>query len=187
MEEDIKVIKKHINMKQLELILLLLCVSCVSTRHLTTNDLLGLKALDVWTFEYIRIKGRIPTKEEFSSWNNDGIILFLQEDCGLSSQEAKKFVRDSIQDKKKEWEYEQMVDLSFDFIVANIQSKMIASHYLSQHNKTIKFFVDDSSLKVIDYKLIDKNGIYANFETKLNYDSDDYDSDEIPELVDTIQ
>ncbi len=142
-------------------------MSCSSKRHLNSDDVLGSRALSVWIVSYVDGKGHIPTKEEFLDWNNDGIIYFLQELYDVPLDEAKKIVKDSIVGGKKKLEYVEMVDTTYGTL-ANMPSKIVASHYLSQHKK-IKFVeVGDSILKVIDYGVLNEKGECANFVIDMN-------------------
>ena len=142
-------------------------MSCSSKRHLNSDDVLGSRALSVWIVNYVDGKGHIPTKEEFLDWNNDGIIYFLQELYDVPLDEAKKIVKDSIVGGKKKLEYVEMVDTTYGTL-ANMPSKIVASHYLSQHKK-IKFVeVGDSILKVIDYGVLNEKGECANFVIDMN-------------------
>ena len=60
-----------------------------------------------------------------------------------------------------------MVDTTYGTL-ANMPSKIVASHYLSQHKK-IKFVeVGDSILKVIDYGVLNEKGECANFVIDMN-------------------
>ncbi|MCR5498682.1 MAG: energy transducer TonB [Paludibacteraceae bacterium] len=155
-------------MKYVVLILsLAFMMSCSSKRHLNSDDVLGSRALSVWIVSYVDGKGHIPTKEEFLDWNNDGIIYSLQELYDVPLDEAKKIVKDSIVGGKKKLEYVEMVDTTYGTL-ANMPSKIVASHYLSQHKK-IKFVeVGDSILKVIDYGVLNEKGECANFVIDMN-------------------
>ena len=142
-------------------------MSCSSKRHLNSDDVLGSRALSVWIVSYVDGKGHIPTKEEFLDWNNDGLIYSLQELYDVPLDEAKKIVKDSIVGGKKKLEYVEMVDTTYGTL-ANMPSKIVASHYLSQHKK-IKFVeVGDSILKVIDYGVLNEKGECANFVIDMN-------------------
>ena len=142
-------------------------MSCSSKRHLNSDDVLGSRALSVWIVSYVDGKGHIPTKEEFLDWNNEGIIYSLQELYDVPLDEAKKIVKDSIVGGKKKLEYVEMVDTTYGTL-ANMPSKIVASHYLSQHKK-IKFVeVGDSILKVIDYGVLNEKGECANFVIDMN-------------------
>ncbi len=142
-------------------------MSCSSKRHLNSDDVLGSRALSVWIVSYVDGKGHLPTKEEFLDWNNDGIIYSLQELYDVPLDEAKKIVKDSIVGGKKKLEYVEMVDTTYGTL-ANMPSKIVASHYLSQHKK-IKFVeVGDSILKVIDYGVLNEKGECANFVIDMN-------------------
>ncbi len=142
-------------------------MSCSSKRHLNSDDVLGSRALSVWIVNYVDGKGHIPTKEEFLDWNNEGIIYSLQELYDVPLDEAKKIVKDSIVGGKKKLEYVEMVDTTYGTL-ANMPSKIVASHYLSQHKK-IKFVeVGDSILKVIDYGVLNEKGECANFVIDMN-------------------
>ena len=155
-------------MKYVVLILsLAFMMSCSSKRHLNSDDVLGSRALSVWIVSYVDGKGHIPTKEEFLDWNNDGLIYSLQELYDVPLDEAKKIVKDSIVGGKKKLEYVEMVDTTYGTL-ANMPSKIVASHYLSQHKK-IKFVeVGDSILKVIDYGVLNEKGECANFVIDMN-------------------
>ena len=160
--------QKEFSMKYVVLILsLAFMMSCSSKRHLNSDDVLGSRALSVWIVSYVDGKGHIPTKEEFLDWNNDGIIYSLQELYDVPLDEAKKIVKDSIVGGKKKLEYVEMVDTTYGTL-ANMPSKIVASHYLSQHKK-IKFVeVGDSILKVIDYGVLNEKGECANFVIDMN-------------------
>lgn len=160
--------QKEFGMKYVVLILsLAFMMSCSSKRHLNSDDVLGSRALSVWIVSYVDGKGHLPTKEEFLDWNNDGIIYSLQELYDVPLDEAKKIVKDSIVGGKKKLEYVEMVDTTYGTL-ANMPSKIVASHYLSQHKK-IKFVeVGDSILKVIDYGVLNEKGECANFVIDMN-------------------
>lgn len=160
--------QKDFSMKYVVLILsLAFMMSCSSKRHLNSDDVLGSRALSVWIVSYVDGKGHLPTKEEFLDWNNDGIIYSLQELYDVPLDEAKKIVKDSIVGGKKKLEYVEMVDTTYGTL-ANMPSKIVASHYLSQHKK-IKFVeVGDSILKVIDYGVLNEKGECANFVIDMN-------------------
>lgn len=178
-------------MKIFNFLCLLLLFSCNSKREINRNDIIGSRSLYVWVEEFIDIHGYIPTKDEFLIWNNEGIVEFFCIEYNYSKNKALKELKNNVINMDIDYEEKFGLDTlsKTDAISTTIQSRIIASNYLS-NNKSIEFENQDTMLVVKDKNVFSKKGEIAFFCIKSKKEIDNIythtENDTITDIMDYI-